>query len=52
MVVGLKVPILMHSLPWNKGIDQGYYGPPTIKIDVTSANDDETFVKFWQGKLN
>jgi len=30
------------------------YGQPPadLKIDATTTNDDEIFVKFWQGKLN
>ena len=53
MVVGLKVPKIDAFITLElKGSIKATYGPPTIKIDVTSANDDETFVKFWQGKLN
>lgn len=28
------------------------YGPPTQKIDVTTIQNDDTFYKFWQGKVN
>lgn len=53
MVVGLKVPNLDAFITLElKGSLKASYGPPTMKIDVTAANDDEIFVKFWQGKLN
>jgi putative sterol carrier protein len=53
IVVGLKIPnidafITLECLETLKVS----YGPPTIDIDVTTVNDDTTFNKFWQGKLN
>jgi len=53
MVVGLKVPNIDAFITLEcKGSLKVSYGPPTIKVDVTSVNDDEIFNKFWQGKLN
>lgn len=53
MVVGLKIPNIDAFITLElKGSLKATYGPPTIKIDVTSVNDDDVFVKFWQGKLN
>lgn len=55
MVTCLKVPSLDATITLvNKGSVMAIYGPPPadLKIDATTTNNDDIFIKFWQGKLN
>jgi putative sterol carrier protein len=53
MVVGIKIPNIDAFITLElKGSIKDSYGPPTVKVDVTSVNDDVIFNQFWQGKVN
>jgi len=55
MVTCLKVPNLDATITLvNKGSVTAIYSPPPadLKIDATTTNNDDIFIKFWQGKLN
>ena len=56
LVTCLRIPNIGAVITMvNKGgVSSTIYGEPPadLKIDATTVNDDETFVKFWQGKLN
>ena len=55
-VTCLKIPNIgaIITMVTKGGESTQLYGEPPadLKIDATTINDDETFVKFWQGKLN